>query len=292
MSKCVIIGGGPAGMNAALYLKRAGIEAIIIEKDMLGGEMLKTNKIENYLGFSEITGGDLALRMSRQIKDLGVTIIKDKVLKVTFNDKFEVQMEKGSINCDYVIVATGRTPRKLNLAGEDGLLNRGISYCAVCDGAFYRGLDVAIVGGGDSALTEALYLSDLCNKVYVFVRKDLRANEILQSRVKNKDNIVVMKNVQVTKLGYGEKLSNVILDNGDSIALSGLFVAIGGVPELNFLHDLDIDMKNGYIKTNDRMESSIKGLYAVGDVRYKNFYQIITAASDGAVAALSIKEDD
>ena len=254
--------------------------------------MLKTNKIENYLGFSEITGGDLALRMSRQIKDLGVTIIKDKVLKVTFNDKFEVQMEKGSINCDYVIVATGRTPRKLNLAGEDGLLNRGISYCAVCDGAFYRGLDVAIVGGGDSALTEALYLSDLCNKVYVFVRKDLRANEILQSRVKNKDNIVVMKNVQVTKLGYGEKLSNVILDNGDSIALSGLFVAIGGVPELNFLHDLDIDMKNGYIKTNDRMESSIKGLYAVGDVRYKNFYQIITAASDGAVAALSIKEDD
>lgn len=292
MSKCVIIGGGPAGMNAALYLKRAGIEAIIIEKDMLGGEMLKTNKIENYLGFSEITGGDLALRMSRQIKDLGVTIIKDKVLKVTFNDKFEVQMEKGSINCDYVIVATGRTPRKLNLAGEDGLLNRGISYCAVCDGAFYRGLDVAIVGGGDSALTEALYLSDLCNKVYVFVRKDLRANEILQSRVKNKDNIVVMKNVHVTKLGYGEKLSNVILDNGDSIALSGLFVAIGGVPELNFLHDLDIDMKNGYIKTNDRMESSIKGLYAVGDVRYKNFYQIITAASDGAVAALSIKEDD
>lgn len=292
MSKCVIIGGGPAGMNAALYLKRAGIEAIIIEKDMLGGEMLKTNKIENYLGFSEITGGDLALRMSRQIKDLGVTIIKDKVLKVTFNDKFEVQMEKWSINCDYVIVATGRTPRKLNLAGEDELLNRGISYCAVCDGAFYRGLDVAIVGGGDSALTEALYLSDLCNKVYVFVRKDLRANEILQSRVKNKDNIVVMKNVQVTKLGYGEKLSNVILDNGDSIALSGLFVAIGGVPELNFLHDLDIDMKNGYIKTNDRMESSIKGLYAVGDVRYKNFYQIITAASDGAVAALSIKEDD
>ena len=292
MSKCVIIGGGPAGMNAALYLKRAGIEAIIIEKDMLGGEMLKTNKIENYLGFSEIAGGDLALRMSRQIKDLGVTIIKDKVLKVTFNDKFEVQMEKWSINCDYVIVATGRTPRKLNLAGEDELLNRGISYCAVCDGAFYRGLDVAIVGGGDSALTEALYLSDLCNKVYVFVRKDLRANEILQSRVKNKDNIVVMKNVQVTKLGYGEKLSNVILDNGDSIALSGLFVAIGGVPELNFLHDLDIDMKNGYIKTNDRMESSIKGLYAVGDVRYKNFYQIITAASDGAVAALSIKEDD
>lgn len=291
MSKCVIIGGGPAGMNAALYLKRAGIDATIIEKDVLGGEMLKTNKIENYLGFSEIDGGELALKMSKQIKDLGVTIIKDKVLNVTLNDKFEVHMEKDTITSDYVIVATGRTPRKLNLDGEDELLNRGISYCAVCDGAFYRGLDVAVVGGGDSALTEALYLADLCNKVYVLVRKDLRANEILQNRVKNKDNIVVMKNVQVSRLGYDDKLSNIVLDNGENITLNGLFVAIGGVPELGFLKDLDIDMQNGYIKTDDRMESNIKGLYAVGDVRYKDFYQIITAASDGAVAALSIRED-
>ena len=291
MSKCVIIGGGPAGMNAALYLKRAGIDATIIEKDVLGGEMLKTNKIENYLGFSEIDGGELALKMSKQVKDLGVTIIKDKVLNVTLNDKFEVHMEKDTITSDYVIVATGRTPRKLNLDGEDELLNRGISYCAVCDGAFYRGLDVAVVGGGDSALTEALYLADLCNKVYVLVRKDLRANEILQNRVKNKDNIVVMKNVQVSRLGYDDKLSNIVLDNGENITLNGLFVAIGGVPELGFLKDLDIDMQNGYIKTDDRMESNIKGLYAVGDVRYKDFYQIITAASDGAVAALSIRED-
>lgn len=291
MSKCVIIGGGPAGMNAALYLKRAGLDVVIIEKDVPGGEMLKTNKIENYLGFSEIDGGELALKMSKQVKDLGVTIIKDKVLKVSKKDRFEIEMEKDSTSADYVIVATGRTPRKLNLDGEDKLLNRGISYCAVCDGAFYRGLDVAVVGGGDSALTEALYLADLCNKVYVLVRKDLRANEILQNRVKNKDNIVVMKNVQVSRLGYDDKLSNIVLDNGENITLNGLFVAIGGVPELGFLKDLDIDMQNGYIKTDDRMESNIKGLYAVGDVRYKDFYQIITAASDGAVAALSIRED-
>ncbi len=291
MSKCVIIGGGPAGMNAALYLKRAGLDVVIIEKDVPGGEMLKTNKIENYLGFSEIDGGELALKMSKQVKDLGVTIIKDKVLNVSKKDRFEIEMEKDSISADYVIVATGRTPRKLNLDGEDKLLNRGISYCAICDGAFYRGLDVAVVGGGDSALTEALYLADLCNKVYVLVRKDLRANEILQNRVKNKDNIVVMKNVQVSRLGYDDKLSNIVLDNGENITLNGLFVAIGGVPELGFLKDLDIDMQNGYIKTDDRMESNIKGLYAVGDVRYKDFYQIITAASDGAVAALSIRED-
>ena len=291
MSKCVIIGAGPAGMNAALYLKRASIDVVIIEKDVPGGEMLKTNKIENYLGFSEIDGGELALKMSKQVKNLGVTIIKDKVLKISKKDRFEIEMEKDSISADYVIVATGRTPRKLGLKGEDELLNRGISYCAVCDGAFYRGLDVAVVGGGDSALTEALYLADLCHKVYVLARKDLRASAILQNRVKNKDNIVVLKNTEVSELDYSDKLSKVVLNDNKVIPVSGMFIAIGGVPNLDFLKDLGIDTKNGYIKTDERMESNIKGLYAVGDVRYKDFYQIITAASDGAIAALSIRED-
>ena len=291
MSKCVIIGAGPAGMNAALYLKRASIDVVIIEKDVPGGEMLKTNKIENYLGFSEIDGGELALKMSKQVKNLGVTIIKDKVLKISKKDRFEIEMEKNSISADYVIVATGRTPRKLGLKGEDELLNRGISYCAVCDGAFYRGLDVAVVGGGDSALTEALYLADLCHKVYVLARKDLRASAILQNRVKNKDNIVVLKNTEVSELDYSDKLSKVVLNDNKVIPVSGMFIAIGGVPNLDFLKDLEIDTKNGYIKTDERMESNIKGLYAVGDVRYKDFYQIITAASDGAIAALSIRED-
>lgn len=291
MSKCVIIGAGPAGMNAALYLKRASIDVVIIEKDVPGGEMLKTNKIENYLGFSEIDGGELALKMSKQVKNLGVTIIKDNVLKISKKDRFEIEMEKDSISADYVIVATGRTPRKLGLKGEDELLNRGISYCAVCDGAFYRGLDVAVVGGGDSALTEALYLADLCHKVYVLARKDLRASAILQNRVKNKDNIVVLKNTEVSELDYSDKLSKVVLNDNKVIPVSGMFIAIGGVPNLDFLKDLGIDTKNGYIKTDERMESNIKGLYAVGDVRYKDFYQIITAASDGAIAALSIRED-
>lgn len=292
MSKCVIVGAGPAGMNAALYLKRAGIDVLIIEKDVPGGEMLKTNRIENYLGFESIDGGELALKMSKQVKDLGVEIIKDRVLNISRDDKFKIEMENDTLQADYVIVATGRTPRKLGLAGEDKLLNRGVSYCAVCDGGFYRGLDVAVVGGGDSALTEALYLADLCNKVYVFVRKDLRANDILQNRVKNKNNIIVVKNVQVSDLGYDDKLSYVVLNNGQKIDLNGLFVAIGGVPELGFLNELKVELKNGYIKTDDRMESNIKGLYAVGDVRYKDFYQIITAASDGAIAALSIREDE
>ncbi len=291
MRKCVIIGAGPAGMNAALYLKRAGIEPIIIEKDVPGGEMLKTDKIENYLGFESISGGELALKMSKQLKDLGVNIIRDKVIKVSYDDKFIVECEKEQYVSDYVIVATGRTPRKLGLRGEEELTGKGISYCAVCDGAFYRGREVAVIGGGDAALTEALYLADLCSKVYVVVRHNLRASDVLQNRVKAKENIIVLKNVNVNELKYDDKLSNVILDDGKTLPVSGMFIAIGGMPELSFLNEIDLEMKNGYILTNDKMESNIKGLYAVGDVRYKDYYQIVTAVSDGAVAALAIREE-
>lgn len=291
MRKCVIIGAGPAGMNAALYLKRAGIEPIIIEKDVPGGEMLKTDKIENYLGFESISGGELALKMSIQLKDLGINIIRDKVIKVRYDDKFIVECEKEQYVSDYVIVATGRTPRKLGLRGEEELTGKGISYCAVCDGAFYRGREVAVIGGGDAALTEALYLADLCSKVYVVVRHNLRASDVLQNRVKAKENIIVLKNVNVNELKYDDKLSNVILDDGKTLPVSGMFIAIGGMPELSFLNEIDLEMKNGYILTNDKMESNIKGLYAVGDVRYKDYYQIVTAVSDGAVAALAIREE-
>lgn len=291
MRNCVIIGAGPAGMNAALYLKRGGIEAIIIESDVPGGEMLKTYKIENYLGYESIDGGELALKMSKQVKDLGVKIIKDKVVKVTHEDKFVIKCENNEFVSDYVIVATGRIPRKLGLKNESELTGRGISYCAVCDGAFYKDKEVAIIGGGDSALTEALYLSDLCLKVYVLARKDLRASDVLQNRVKNKDNIVILKNVEVSGILGNDRLSSILLNNGDRLDVSGMFIAIGGNPELSFLDSLGVELVNGYIKTNDRMESNIKGLYAAGDVRYKDFYQIITAASDGAIAALSIRED-
>ena len=291
MRNCVIIGAGPAGMNAALYLKRGGIEPIIIESDVPGGKMLKTYKIENYLGYESIDGGELALKMSKQVKDLGVKIIRDKVIKVSHDDKFVIKCENNEFISDYVIVATGRIPRKLGLKNESELIGRGISYCAVCDGAFYKNKEVAIIGGGDSALTEALYLSDLCLKVYILARKDLRASDVLQNRIKNKDNIVILKNVEVSEILGNDKLSSILLNNGDRLDVSGMFIAIGGKPDISFLDSLGVELVNGYIKTNNRMESNIKGLYAAGDVRYKDFYQIITAASDGAIAALSIRED-
>lgn len=295
MSKCAIIGGGPAGLNAALYLKRAGLDVVIIEKDVPGGEMFKTDKIENYLGFENISGGDLAYNMAKQVKDLGAWIIKDKVIRVFKEDnkdgKFILEMVNDRLEFDYVVVATGREPRKLGVRGSDNLIGRGLSYCAVCDGYFYKGLEVAVIGGGDAALTEALYLSDLCSKVYVLVRKDMRASEILKKRVGSKDNIVILKNTEVRSFDYDDELKGVTLSNGEFLAISGIFVAIGGAPSLDFLSDMDVNLKDGYIVTDERMRTNIPGLYAVGDVRYKDFYQIITAASDGAIAALSIKED-
>ena len=292
MSKCIVIGAGPGGMSAAIYLKRAGIDVILIEKMVPGGEMLKTNKIENYLGFDSIDGGELALRMSSQVKDLGVEIIRDDITDISYDNGFIVTGLKNKYQADYVIIATGRVPRKLGLDMEEELLNRGISYCATCDGAFYKGKEVAIVGGGDSALTEALYLSDICLKVYVLVRKDLKASDILQNRVKNKDNIVILKNVSVSQFISSDSLTGVLLNDGRKLDVNGLFVAIGGTPDISFLKNLNVDTINGYIKTDDKMRTNIKGLYAVGDVRYKDFYQIITAVSDGAIAALSIREDD
>ena len=292
MSKCIVIGAGPGGMSAAIYLKRAGIDVTLIEKMVPGGEMLKTNKIENYLGFDSIDGGELALRMSSQVKDFGVEIIRDDITDISYDNTFIVTGLKNKYQADYVIIATGRVPRKLGLNMEEELLNRGISYCATCDGAFYKGKEVAIVGGGDSALTEALYLSDICLKVYVLVRKDLKASDILQNRVKNKDNIVILKNVSVSQFISSDSLTGVLLNDGRKLDVNGLFIAIGGTPDISFLKNLNVDTINGYIKTDDKMRTNIKGLYAVGDVRYKDFYQIITAASDGAIAALSIREDD
>ena len=291
MRKCLIIGAGPGGMNAALYLKRAGIEPIILEKYIPGGEMLKTNKIENYLGYESIDGGELALKMKKQINDMGISIIHDEVLDVTFDDMFIIKGKNDEYKADYVIVATGRKPRELGIRGEKELTGKGVSYCATCDGAFYKNKEVAIIGGGDSALTEALYLSDICSKVYVVVRKDLRASDVLQNRVKAKDNIIILKNVEVSEFINNKGLSGVLLNNGKTLDISGLFIAIGGMPEVSFLKSLNVEMEKGYIKTDDNMKTNIDGLYAIGDVRYKDFYQIITAASDGAIAALSIRKE-
>ncbi|MCI9084653.1 MAG: FAD-dependent oxidoreductase [Bacilli bacterium] len=285
MYNTIVIGAGPAGMSAALYLKRAGISVLIIDKDAPGGQLLKTSNVENYLGFSSINGADLALEMFDHIKKNSILFEFGEVKSVVKSDGYIVKLSDKEFNCKNIIIATGRKPLKLGL-GEDNL--RGISYCAVCDGTFYRDKVVGVVGGGDSAFTNALYLSDLCEKVYIFVRSKVRASVELINRAKECKNIVIIEGNNISELQSNDEILNkVILSNGKEFMVDGLFIAIGGKPNFDFISG--VDTVDGYIKVNDKMETSLENIYACGDVIKKDVYQIVTAVSEGAVAALSIK---
>ena len=289
---CVIVGAGPAGMAAALYLKRLGIDPIIVDKNSPGGEMLKIYNLENYLGFENINGADLALKMVNQLKKLGVRFVYGQVKDIIKKDKFLVKLDNKEIEADNVIIATGKISNKLGLKNEDEFIGKGISYCAICDGNFYKDKDVAVIGGGNTAFTDALYLSDLCDKVYVIVRNNVRADEILQSKVKEKENIILIKGSTVKGIVVSDKIDGVVLDNDRVIDVSGLFIAIGGKPNLDFISNLKIETENGFIKTDKNMMTNIKGIYAAGDVVIKDFYQIITAINDGVIAALNIGKEN
>ncbi len=282
----IVIGAGPAGLSASLYLKRAGQSVLLIDKDAPGGQMLKTSVVENYLGYESINGAELALKMFNHVKKNKIPFEFAEVISVENDGCYVVKTSNKEFRCKNVIVATGRTPRKLNLNGEDSI--RGISYCAVCDGTFYKNKVVGVVGGGNSALTNALYLSDLCKQVYVFVRSELRADKDMVERILSCENITVLKHCEISELLSKENnLSGVVLKDGSQIDLEGLFIAIGGKPKTDFIKN--IAKENEYIKVNNHMETSLKNVYACGDVVLKDYYQIVTAVSDGAVAALSIK---
>lgn len=287
--KCVIVGAGPAGMTAAIYLKRAGIDFILMDKSAPGGELLKTSVIENYPGVSEVNGPDLAMKMVNQLKGLDIKPEFDEVLDITKNGNlFTVKTLKDEILCDNVILATGRVPNSLKIDGEDSFIGKGISYCAPCDGSFYKDKVVAIVGGGDTAVTDAIYMAGLAKKVYLIVRGEIKASKILVDRLKDKENVIVIKPAIVKKIIYDEVIKGVLLDNGTEIQLDGIFLAIGGRPMLSFVSSLDLEMDNGYLIVNNKMESSVKGIYGAGDIIKKDYYQIVTATNDGAIAALTI----
>lgn len=287
--KCLIVGAGPAGMTAAIYLKRAGIDFILMDKSAPGGELLKTSVIENYPGVSEVNGPDLAMKMVNQLKGLDIKPEFDEVLDITKNGNlFTVKTLKDEILCDNVILATGRVPNSLKIDGEDRFIGKGISYCAPCDGSFYKDKVVAIVGGGDTAVTDAIYMAGLAKKVYLIVRGEIKASKILVDRLKDKENVIVIKPAIVKKIIYDEVIKGVLLDNGTEIQLDGIFLAIGGRPMLSFVSSLDLEMDNGYLIVNNKMESSVKGIYGAGDIIKKDYYQIVTATNDGAIAALTI----
>jgi thioredoxin reductase (NADPH) len=250
--------------------------------------MINTDRIDNYLGFEEISGADLSLKMFNQItfnqikyKSFDVKLIEKK------NKKFIIEGNNDNIECDKVIIASGKRKRKLNLPNEN---IKGISYCAVCDGMFYKDKVVAVVGGGDSALTEALHLSKLCEKVYIIVRNKIRASKILLNSVSEENNIEIILGDEVLKINGTGKINSITLKSGQELKVEGLFISIGGISNIEFLDDLNIEFKNGNIITDDKMRTSEENIYAIGDIRNKDYYQISTAINDGIVAALDITE--
>ena len=286
--KVVIIGSGVSGMTAAIYLKRAGIDVLVIECDAPGGQLNRSSSIENYPGFKFIDGPTLAINIYEQVTSLNVEYLFDKVVEIKENgNKRIVKTSKEEIECEYVIMATGRTSRTLNLDNERKYIGKGISFCALCDGNLYKNKEVVIVGGGNSAVEEAIYLASLCNKVTVIHRKDkLTAEETLINTLKEYDNVDIIYNANIKKYNEKEnKIESVMLDNGTIIPVDGIFIAIGYVPINNLIN---VKKENGYIVVDNNCETSIKNIYACGDAIKKNAYQISTAVGEATNAAYSI----
>ena len=287
----IIIGGGPAGYTAALYAARAGLDTLIIEKMSVGGQMTLTGDIENYPGFDEgIDGITLGMKMQSGAERFGAKTIYDEVLKVDFSNEIKrIKTFGGEYFAKTVIVAVGANPKELGLENESKFVGRGIHYCAHCDGRFYKDKIVAVVGGGNSAAADALYLSRLAEKVYLIHRRDtLRATKIYHEPLMSTENIELLWNSTVAELCGENKLTLVKIKNKDTIKqfdVNGVFVSIGRRPATEFLKEvLPLD-DNGYIIAGEDTKTSIPGVFVAGDVRTKSLRQIVTATADGAVAA-------
>ena len=292
MYDIIIIGAGPSGMSAALYALRANKKVLLLEKKCYGGQIINASNIENYPALPNVSGYDFATNLYNQIKSLGVILKYEEVLEVT--DKKEVITTKDTYKGKNIIIATGLKKRKLNLENEDKLLGSGISYCATCDGNFYKNKNVAVVGGGNTALEDALYLSNIASKVYLIHRRDnFRGEKKLISEVKEKNNIELILNSNITKIIGEDNLNSIeITDNRNNISkleIDGLFIAIGNIPDNNrFKNIIDLD-ENGYIIANANLKTKTDNIYVAGDTRVKTLRQLVTATSDGARVIYNMK---
>lgn len=293
MKDITIIGAGPAGLTAGIYAARAGHSVAIIENGIYGGQVANTNEIENYPGFEKISGAELAINIYNQAVSCGAEILFEDVVQAKLDEKIKtVKTNKSEYASKCVIIANGTKRRKLNCEGEDRLNGKGVSYCATCDGAFFRGKDVLVVGGGNTALEDALFLSNNCNKVYIAHRRDeFRGEKYLVDAVKSKANIEILYSHVVDKIQGEDKVENVtvknVKDNKQStISVNGVFVAVGTIPNNDiFKESLELD-KAGYIITDENCKTNANGVYAAGDTRKKQVRQIVTAVADGAVSAV------
>ncbi len=297
MTDIIIVGAGTAGLSAAIYGVRAAKSVLVFESEVYGGQIVNTPEIENYPGIKNISGYEFATNLYEQATELGAQVKFEKVIKIEDRGAEKtVVTDQGSYPCKSVILATGAKNRPLGVERETELVGAGISYCATCDGAFFRGKDVAVNGGGNTALEDAIYLSNFCNKVYLIHRRDaFRGEEKLVQALKNKENVVFVLNSTIKELLGEDRLSGVIVQDkitGEEkeIAINGLFVAIGQIPENSaFEAQVELDEK-GYISAPESCKTKSAGIFVAGDCRTKNVRQLATAASDGAIAALAACE--
>lgn len=292
-----IIGGGIAGMTAAIYGARAGKHVILLEGTGVGGQITLSSSVENYPGIRRISGNELAVTLKEQAESLGTEVKTANVNEIRDTEEGKLMITASEeILCRTVILASGQKHRKLGIPGEDKLTGMGVSYCAVCDGAFFKGMDVAVVGGGSTALQDADYLSTYCNKVYLIHRRDeFRGEQHLVEALKEKENVEFILNHIVTEIHGDFMVEGIELEdkkNGEKLELKvdGVFVAVGQIPGNDrFRNIVELD-DDGYIIAGEDCKTSTEGIYVAGDCRTKKVRQLITAAADGAVAALAACE--
>ena len=283
MYDIIIIGMGISGITAGMYAKRSNKKVLIIDKGMPGGLLNNIDKISNYPGLIDISGPDFASVLENQVKSMDIPYVLEEVKEVKLNNEVkEVITTNKTYKAKKIILAMGRKPKYLGLDNEKDLLGRGLSTCAMCDANFYKNEDIAIVGTGNSALQEALYLANIVNNIYLINRRDgFRGEEMLVSEVKNNPKIKIMNE-------ENNKLSSITLDNGNTLNVKGVFIYIGYRPATEFIPQ-EILEEDGYIKVNDKLETPLKGVYAIGDIIKKDTYQLVTAASDGARVIYNMK---
>lgn len=293
----LVVGAGPAGLTAALYSARAGLKTVVLERGMAGGQIAAVDRVENYPGFATgISGAELAMGMERQAREFGAVLVGAEVTADGL-DLASTEKQVAGHRASAVILATGAHPRKLGIPGEDRLWGRGVSYCATCDGAFFRGKPVMVIGGGDSAVTEALYLTRLASRVcLVHRRAEFRAAETLVRRLTQAGNAdLILGRVPVEIVGE-DTVERVVLRRTEGgppepVEAAGVFVYVGMDPETEFLRGhVDLDPR-GYVITDEHLRTRVPGVYAAGDVRIKELRQVVTAAADGAVAAMTAEKD-
>lgn len=294
----IIIGGGPAGLTAGLYTSRAGLDTLLIEKALLGGQMTTTEMIENYPGFPQgISGDELGRLMEEQAKRFGMSIVNQEVLEVRLEGEHKiVRTHESNYSSKVLIISSGTEYRRLGIPGEETFVGKGVSFCATCDGAFFKDSRIVVVGGGDSALTEALFLTKFAKEVSIIHRRDaLRATKIYQDRAFANPKIKFLWNSVVQEIKGDKTVQSILMKNVKTgevkeFETEGVFLFVGLSPKTQFLRDLVQMDKDGYILTNENCGASVKGIFAAGDCRKKLLRQIATAVGDGATAAFAAEK--